>query len=42
MHICVFERNDEPAAELSVELSTIPQDVWNDDVLLNTWGHGDA
>jgi hypothetical protein len=42
MHICVFERNDEPAAELSVEFSTIPQDVWNDDVLLNTWGHGDA
>jgi hypothetical protein len=42
MHICVFERNDEPAAELSLELSTIPHDVWNDDVLLNTWGHGKA
>jgi hypothetical protein len=38
MHICVFGRNDEPAVELSLELSTTPADSWNDQILLNSWG----
>jgi hypothetical protein len=40
MHICVFERNEEPAVDLSLEESTIPRDVWKDDLFLNTWGSG--
>ncbi|KAI2509699.1 cephalosporin hydroxylase [Fragilaria crotonensis] len=41
MHICVFERNDEPAIELSLEMSTLPKDTFDDKRLVGSWGHGD-
>ena len=41
MHICIFERNEEPAMELSLELSKTPSNVWSDEMLLNSWGTPD-
>jgi hypothetical protein len=38
MHICVFERNDEPPIELSLELSTMPGDAFDDERLVGSWG----
>ena len=38
MHICIFERNEEPAIELSLDLSKTPGDVWSDEMLVNSWG----
>ena len=41
MHICIFERNDSPAIDdLSLELSSLPKDTFNDETLVNTWGGG--
>jgi hypothetical protein len=40
MHICVFERNDAPAVELSLQLSTLPKDAFEDRRLPYSWGHG--
>jgi hypothetical protein len=38
MHICMLGRNEKPATNPSLELSTIPKDVWSDEGLITTWG----
>jgi hypothetical protein len=38
MHICMFGRNEKPATNPSLELSTTPKDVWSEEGLVEIWG----